>query len=46
MLICLASCCDKKEDDVEYYEIELHNKILENEIWKYMEMIKARDNHY
>lgn len=45
MLICLASCCDKKEDDVEYYEIELHNKILENEIWKYMEMIKARDNH-
>lgn len=45
LLVSLASCNNKKENNVEYYEVELNNKALENEIWKYMEMIRKRDDH-
>ena len=45
LLVSLASCNNKKENNVEYYEVELNNKALEDEIWKYMEMIRKRDDH-
>ena len=45
LIVSLASCNNKKENNVEYYEVELNNKALEDEIWKYMEMIRKRDDH-
>lgn len=45
LLVSFASCNSKKDNDVEYYEVELNNKALEDEIWKYMEMIRKRDDH-
>ena len=33
LIVSLASCNNKKENNVEYYEVELNNKALEDEIW-------------